>query len=735
MRLWSYINSLWCISMWKIRALCVLALMLLLTVMGSWAQPPAPTEPQSLPYQRTAEDIEAAAKLMAGYDPRYTVPYTPRDAPSNGISQYVTPRTIRIGLTGYVSCSAWVNAGQPVNQVIEMPFNEYVKNVLPNEWIYTWHPESLKAGAVAAKTFAWWKMTLRGTVWQRPAGADVVDNTCDQMFIRNSRRTSTDAAVDQTWHFRMSRNNRIIGINYLDTDDRCTSYGWEDCMGQWGSQYKAQDGWTFDQILRYYYDPIDINETRDTPANVNILRNGTFDQGMESWYSWGSIEGVGVYNGALGFYRSSGGVSPAIVLQDMDYQVYINSVMAVNLLLGNSSSSVKTVTIHLHDVDNWTGVLSCQFALPPNMPLRPYRMTGTTSTYWRAVRLEISSESADGLASQLVDNVSVQYLANESPGVGTCVEPKPDRPVITSPLSGQYPPNIKLTIKPGMSTNLPGQQSVFRIQIASAPDFANILYDNFNTMTPQTSYDLTLEAGDYAIRVRQRDADGRNSSWSLPVSVAIRNYPGKALPMTPLGSNDGNTIIFSWSPTVYTDTYRVQIQTPQRTILLNKVLTPAEANCSETLCSISASALGVDKLLLDNVNYRWRVRSANAYAVKNSVWMGFSADMPGVPQIISPANNSISEASPVFTWVPVSAADKYIITVRNPDGTRAFRTPILAATVCDGSVCTLRLSDYRAALPAGTYTWSLQANRKTPFATSITPTMSFTVEADPLPAP
>ena len=36
-----------------------------------------------------------------------------------------------------------------------IPFDEYIAGVLPHEWIPSWHDESLRAGSLAIRTYAW----------------------------------------------------------------------------------------------------------------------------------------------------------------------------------------------------------------------------------------------------------------------------------------------------------------------------------------------------------------------------------------------------------------------------------------------------------------------------------------------------------------------------------------------------------------------------------------------------
>ena len=63
-------------------------------------------------------------------------------------------------------------------QVVDFKF--YVKHVLPCEWLTQWPVESLRAGAVAVKEYAWYYIARGG---KYPSlGADVTDGTADQWY-------------------------------------------------------------------------------------------------------------------------------------------------------------------------------------------------------------------------------------------------------------------------------------------------------------------------------------------------------------------------------------------------------------------------------------------------------------------------------------------------------------------------------------------------------------------------
>lgn len=70
---------------------------------------------------------------------------------------------------------------------------DYTKHVLPNEWIASWHPESLKSGSVAVRSVGTWY-----TVHPKTDTYDVCDTTACQVYDPDSSQGSTDAATDAT---------------------------------------------------------------------------------------------------------------------------------------------------------------------------------------------------------------------------------------------------------------------------------------------------------------------------------------------------------------------------------------------------------------------------------------------------------------------------------------------------------------------------------------------------------
>ena len=112
---------------------------------------------------------------------------TPSEAQVPTLFAWQPPATIRVwrrGLDGSTaSCSGRVDV---------IPFEKYVKGVLPHEWIRSWHGESLRAGAIAIRTYA--------ANWIANGGkytcADLDDTTASQVY-KDEFFAVTDSAVER----------------------------------------------------------------------------------------------------------------------------------------------------------------------------------------------------------------------------------------------------------------------------------------------------------------------------------------------------------------------------------------------------------------------------------------------------------------------------------------------------------------------------------------------------------
>ena len=186
--------------------------------------------------------------------------------------QFVVPETILVRVTGLGECT-W----KAPYRVVEMDFKEYVKGVLPAEWGNRWNPEALKVGAVAVKMYAWSLMEAGGK-WH---DADVYDCNFDQVYKPEWRTEATDRAVDETWNdVLISKDSGKLVRAYHDNwYGTCLIRGEEDCMGQWNSLNRAEEGETYAEILYTYFsnsilvDAINVEEYVPVPE---VEKEGTF---------------------------------------------------------------------------------------------------------------------------------------------------------------------------------------------------------------------------------------------------------------------------------------------------------------------------------------------------------------------------------------------------------------------------------------------------------------------------
>lgn len=181
---------------------------------------------------------------------------------------YKLPETITVRVTGDKECD-----GDARYVLTDVPFKEYVKGVLGNEWGPDWDEESLRAGAVAVKMFAWHSVIVAGdwvetTVywdgrWQpsrvllggKWIDAHVYDCNWDMVYNPAIRSEATDKAVDDTWNYILvDENGEPIRTFFNAWYGGCLEQEEENCMGQWNSLEDAQEGMTWEEILAKYYD-------------------------------------------------------------------------------------------------------------------------------------------------------------------------------------------------------------------------------------------------------------------------------------------------------------------------------------------------------------------------------------------------------------------------------------------------------------------------------------------------
>lgn len=109
--------------------------------------------------------------------------------------------------------------GVSTNSNINMSFITYCRGVLPSEWYPSWHTESLRAGAILVKNYAWYYILTSQYSY------DVTDSSASHQSYDTSKigTSSTDTAVYDMWYNYMTKNGSIWSINYGSTTQNNTN--------------------------------------------------------------------------------------------------------------------------------------------------------------------------------------------------------------------------------------------------------------------------------------------------------------------------------------------------------------------------------------------------------------------------------------------------------------------------------------------------------------------------------
>ena len=174
---------------------------------------------------------------------------------SGNISQTTPPATIRVLV---------VTGTTPAIQTV--PFETYVEDVLPNEWLESWDFDALKAGAVAVKSYGWyWATHYGGYLGATPTPAtcfDVADDTNFQVYDADSHLNAprSTKAVQQTWPFVARKGGAVLLASYRGSltgspTEACGAGANGTTLSQWGTQncVEANTGNKYNVILEKYY--------------------------------------------------------------------------------------------------------------------------------------------------------------------------------------------------------------------------------------------------------------------------------------------------------------------------------------------------------------------------------------------------------------------------------------------------------------------------------------------------
>ena len=164
------------------------------------------------------------------------------------------PDKITVRVTGLKECEPGMRY-----EIVEVPFKDYVKGVMVNEFGTGWDDDALKAGAIAIKSYALYQYYTGGKYGGYDQGI-VYDCDWDQVYNPDIRRADTDNAVDETWHYvLLSADGSPFSAHYLAWPNACDSFfGEGKCMSQRVSIKQAERGMSWVEILNYAYDDVAV---------------------------------------------------------------------------------------------------------------------------------------------------------------------------------------------------------------------------------------------------------------------------------------------------------------------------------------------------------------------------------------------------------------------------------------------------------------------------------------------
>ncbi|MEW6233526.1 MAG: SpoIID/LytB domain-containing protein, partial [Chloroflexota bacterium] len=176
---------------------------------------------------------------------------------------------------------------EPKGTIEVIDFETYVKRVVPREMPASWNAEALKAQAVAARTYGWYKVLN-----PRSADFDVYDDTWDQVCGPDSwRDPRSDAATDATRGQYIAYASSVIiamysaengdptktgNVAYLQAVNDPVSFGKTLFghgygMGQWGARRWAdQYAWDYYKILKHYYTGVTVEHPRAASGDAAV---------------------------------------------------------------------------------------------------------------------------------------------------------------------------------------------------------------------------------------------------------------------------------------------------------------------------------------------------------------------------------------------------------------------------------------------------------------------------------
>ena len=181
--------------------------------------------------------------------------------------------------TSYRGDLVFAASGGQLTVMNYIGIEDYVKGVLPNEMVPSWHIEALKAQAVCARSYALSSINKH----QSRYGFDVCDGTDCQVYQGTTRATSqSDSAVQATEGEYLVHNGKLAAGYFFSSDGGAT----EDAVNVWGNE------------IGYLKGVPDPYEDLDNAANGRWSKTLTASEVAEklrsAGYSIGTVKNISI---------------------------------------------------------------------------------------------------------------------------------------------------------------------------------------------------------------------------------------------------------------------------------------------------------------------------------------------------------------------------------------------------------------------------------------------------------
>lgn len=333
-------------------------------------------------------------------------------APAGDVSplQVTAPLTIRVKHDDLGNTCRAV----PDGQIDVYGFEEYVRRVVSFEVYASWPAETLKAQAVAARTYAWRKVI---DARAQNLDFDVWDSTKSQ-YMCDRTDSRTNVAVDETRGQYISYSGSVVYAFF------CAETGSP-------TNYKQQ----FDLSRVPYLRPV------DDPVGFGAARNG-HSWGMSQWgaYRWATWHGWN-YQQILCHYYTSASIEgsdpaapplPILALPWPNFyvntdHVYLHAHVPGASLAGSTDGLTVTFTARL--TDTWTAIYADTDGTDGWGYVWPVLTISDTTT--PAMRLRIAVSNGSG---QVMESSDSRIGLHRTPPAGTLDTPSSEVTTLALPL-------------------------------------------------------------------------------------------------------------------------------------------------------------------------------------------------------------------------------------------------------------------------------------------------------------